>query len=167
MKKIELFVQGEGIKDIILITVDAIGSARNILMAIKAAGYSLENEEQAVVFLEDEDNPIDLDRQIHEVGVQHHNNLHIHSCRQVEVSVNFNGESKMKEFPPSATIKRVKGWATGPHGFNMSKLDASEHALQLCNTSVRPDEDTHIGALISHTNCCVSFDLVPKIRVEG
>ena len=37
--------------------------------------------------------------------------------------------------------------------------------------SLRDQVDTylvvHVGTLVTHPNCSVSFDLVPKVRVEG
>ena len=167
MEKIELFVQGEGIKDIVLIQVDAAGTVGDIVLAVKAGGLELENEEPVAVYLEEDEDPADLSQPLHRAGIHNRSNVHINRCRHVSVTVNFNGQSVTNEFPPSATIKRIKKWATGQHGFNMSELDASEHALQLCGTSSRPDEDAHVGNLISYPNCNVSFDLVPKKRVEG
>ena len=167
MEKIELFVQGEGIKDIVLVEVATVGTVRDILVALKAAGHGLGHEEQVAVFLEEEENPIDLDQPLHQAGVHHRKHVHIHRCHHIEVTVNFKERSEKRQFSPSATIKRVKKWATGPQGFKMSELDASEHALQICGTSTRPDEDTHVGSLVSHPSCTVCFDLVPKKRVEG
>lgn len=131
MKKIELFVQGEGIKDIVMIEVPVEGSIRDILLAVKASGHSFEDEAQIAVFLEEEEHSFDLDQSLDEAGIHHRKSIHLHRCHHVEVSVNFNGQAKQEEFPPSATIKRVKKWATGPQGFDLSDLDASEHALHV------------------------------------
>jgi hypothetical protein len=63
------------------------------------------------------------------------------------------------------TVHRVKQWAV--HEFGLSKVDATEHVLQLCGSTTRPDEDTHLGALVQYPECRLCFDLVPKQRVEG
>lgn len=167
MEKIELFVQGEGIKDVVLIKLDATETVGDIVLALKAGGLEFENEEQVAVYLEEDEDPADLSQSLHHAGIHNRSNIHINRCRHVSVTVNFNGQSSTDEFPPSATIKRIKKWATGQRGFDMSDLDASEHALQLCGTSSRPDEDAHVGDFASYPNCNVSFDLVPKKRVEG
>jgi len=49
----------------------------------------------------------------------------------------------------------------------MSEKDASEHVLQISGTRNSLDVDIHIGTLVKHPACHVSFDLVPKVRVEG
>ena len=45
--------------------------------------------------------------------------------------------------------------------------DAVEHVLQISGSASRPDEDVHLGTLTRAPVCSVSFDLVPKRRVEG
>ena len=83
------------------------------------------------------------------------------------MTVNFNVDQKTKTFPPSATVGRVKKWAVGEHGFDLKGVDATEHLLQLCGSTDRPDEDIHIGTLVTAPACSLCFDLVPKQRIEG
>ena len=45
--------------------------------------------------------------------------------------------------------------------------NATEHLLQVCDSAVRPDEDVHIGTLVTVAACGLRFDLVAKQRVEG
>ncbi len=99
------------------------------------------------------------------LGIKNRERIHIHRCRKIKVSVNFNGKEAAESFPPSKTIAKVKRWADKQ--FGIEGVDATEHALQICGTAKRPDEDTHLGTLVRSRNCEVCFDLVPKKRVEG
>ena len=162
---IELFLQGEGIREVTLIRVPRAGTVRDILAAAAAAG--LTTTEDVAVSLEDADEPLELDASLVTVAVRHRCRVHAHRCRKVLVTVAFNGVDKQHAFPPATTIKRLKAWAVGKKGFDLSEVDATEHVLQLSGTADRPDEDVHIGALASRPQCSVSFDLVPKVRVEG
>ncbi len=64
-------------------------------------------------------------------------------------------------------ISRVKSWAVSEHAFNLSEIDATEHALQICDSTIRPDEELHLGSFATFPVCTICFDLVPKKRVEG
>jgi hypothetical protein len=163
--EIELFVQGEGIRDIALIRVSQSGTVRDIVSA--ARGVGLTTDEGVELSLEDEDSAIGLDVPIAATSIKNRSRIHVHRCRKVAVSVSFNGSQKEETFPPAATVKRVKRWAVSKKGFNLSDVDAAEHVLQLAGSSERPDEDIHIGTLVAHPRCSVSFDLVPKVRIEG
>lgn len=164
-EEIELFLQGEGIRDIVLIRVPQAGAVRDILTAARAAGLTATDGVE--LSLEDADSAIDLDVPLAATPIRHRTRIHVHRCRRVVVKVTFNGVQKEETFRPAATVKRVKRWAVGKKGFDLSDVDAAEHVLQLSGSTERPDEDVHIGTLVTHPMCSVSFDLVPKIRVEG
>jgi hypothetical protein len=166
MKKIEVFIQMEGVKDIQLVEVSANGTVHDLLLAAMEHGKHLSKVDPLpMVFIEDMEEVLDYDNLLENVGIHHRKHIHIHRCHRIEVSVNFNGRKVSKAFPPSATIGRVKKWAARELG--MSEKDASEHVLQISGTITLPDEDIHVGTLVTHPACHISFDLVPKIRVEG
>lgn len=164
MKKIEVFIQGEGLPDTALVEVAEGCRIRDVVDAARAKGLDA-CERESAVFFEDSDESIDPERTLEDAGVGHRKRLHVHRCRKVAVTVNFNERQAEREFPPSATIKRVKAWAA--REFDLSKVDASEHALQVCGSPERPDEDQHLGCLVARPGCSVCFDLVAKQRVEG
>lgn len=166
MAEIEIFLQGEGIADITLVRVSAAGTVRDIITAGQAVGLRVDGG-QLLVFAEDADEPLQQNQSLQDAGIGQRSRVHVHRCRKIEVSVNFNAGLKTRSFPPSATMERVKRWATGPQGFELSHIDATEHVLQRCNTATRPDEDIHLGSLVQAGTCAVCFDLVPKLRVEG
>ena len=168
MSEIEIFLQGEGIPEITLVRVPDDGIVRDILRSAETQGVRFAGDERSLVILvEDQETEVFPDSSFEEAHIGHRSRVHIHRCRRIEVTINFNAAEKAHAFSPSATIERVKRWAVGPDGFNLHRIDATEHLLQLCHSTVRPDADTHIGSLVTFPDCGLCFDLVPKVRVEG
>jgi hypothetical protein len=165
--RLEVFVQGEGLKGITLVQVPREGVVADLMEAARAEGLSVVAGELPGVYLEDADAEISLDTTLEAAGIGHRARVHMHRCRKVKVSVTFNGRTLSHAFASAATVRRVKHWADAKEQFNLRGADATEHALQLCGSSTRPDEDTHIGSLVTHPACSLCFDLVPKVRVEG
>jgi hypothetical protein len=165
-KNVEIFLQGEGIPEIQLIRVPHDSTLRDVVKAAQGGGAAAgQSAEEVIIFIEDSDRELELDIRLNDAGIGHRHRLHCHRCSKVEVTVNFNGTSKPHTFPPSKIISKVKKWADDQ--FGLEGVDATEHALQICGTNTRPDEDVHIGSLIHYPNCKLCFDLVPKKRVEG
>ncbi len=168
MSEIEIFVQGEGIPQITLVRTPGNGTVRDILKSVEAQGVRFAGDERSLVILvEDQETVLSPELSLEDAHIGHRSRVHIHRCRRLEVTVNFNAAERTRGFPPSATIERVKRWAVGPEGFGLHSIDATEHLLQLCHSTTRPDEDTHIGSLVTYPDCGLCFDLVPKVRVEG
>ena len=163
--KIELFVQGEEVREVTLIRVPHDGIVRDIIKSVSEQCGIDAGAENINVLIEDSDDEIPLDATLKEVGIKHRHRVHLHRCRRVEVSVNFNSVTKAQTFSPGATIAKVKRWADD--AFELKGIDATEHALQICGTNKRPDLDVHVGSLVQHPQCQICFDLVPKKRVEG
>ena len=170
MSEIEIFMQGEGIPEIILLRVPGNGTVRDILKSAETQGIHFAGDESSLVILvEDQETELSTDLSLEEAHIGHRSRVHVHRCHRVEVTVNFNAAHITRAFHPSATVERVKRWAVGPapEGFGLHIVDATEHLLQLCHSTTRPDEETHIGSLVTFPDCGLCFDLVPKVRVEG
>jgi hypothetical protein len=162
---IEIFLQGESISEVELIRVPQGSTVREMLGIARASAVNLPQGDDIGVFVEDQDAELALDSRLKDVGVAHRARLHVHRCRRVGVTVNFNGSVRQHPFASSQTVAKVKKWADKE--FELRGVDATEHALQITGTRTRPDEDVHVGALVSFPNCQIAFDLVPKKRVEG
>jgi hypothetical protein len=166
MKNIEIFVQGEGLKDVVLVKVPEDGSVRDLIEAARGAGAQVHGEDAILLaFIEEAEEPLAADITLKEAGVHYRQHVHVHRTRKIQVTVTFNGRQESGDFPPSATLGRVKKWAT--RAFGMSELDATEHVLQVASSTIQPDEHAHVGTLVVYPNHHISFDLVPKVRVEG
>lgn len=164
-KEIELFLQGEGLGEVVLIRVPTQGTIHDIIEQAKNHGISADDE--LLVFAEDEEDPLSPDRSIEASQLKHRGRIHVHRCRRVKVTVNYNALEKSRVFAPAATVARVKKWAVGDNGFDLDDVDAAEHVLQICESDRRPDDDTHIGSLVTVPACSLCFDLLPKVRIEG
>ena len=162
-----MFVQGEGIPDVVLVRIEEDETVRALLKAVGASGAAGTDADTVVVLLEDTDESLALDSDLQTAGIGHRSQVHVHRCRKVAISINFQGEQRSRTFSPAATVDRVHRWATGKQGFDLAKGDAADHALQVCNRAGRPGDDIHIGTLVTHPTCEICFDLVPKQRIEG
>lgn len=162
---IELFVQGEEIDEITLLRVARDCTVREVVKKVKEKCGVTAVEDEVLVLIEDHDEEILLDAKLNEIGIGHRHRVHLHRCRRVEISVNFNAVTKARSFSPGTTIGKIKRWADD--AFELKGIDATEHALQICGTNKRPDLDVHVGSLVQHPQCQICFDLVPKKRVEG
>lgn len=166
MAGIQVFIQGEGVREIHVLELPRNATVRELLTAAAAHGYSVATDGGSAVFVEDGEEALAPDARLDEAGVGNQGSVHVHRCKRVGVTVYFNA-SKSRAFTPGTTLHRVKQWAVGEQGFDLSPVDAAEHVLQLKGTTDRPDEDVHIGTLVSVPSCALEFDLVPKVRVEG
>ena len=164
---IELFVQGEGIPKITLIKVDPKDTVADIVKVAREHGLTTPGDAEVYVFVENTDVLLRSDVKIDEAGLALRSRVHIHRCKEVEVTVNYNQYQKKGFFPPSATVDWVKEWAVGKGQYDMSPVDAAEHVLKVCNSGDQPDGEVHIGTLVKFPDGTLCFDLVPKQRVEG
>jgi hypothetical protein len=164
MPTIQLFAQFEGNRRIEIIEVDDNSTVRAILDAAIRAGLPEDCKEGALVFVHDGDSPLDLDAMLNAIGIRHKHRVHVHRCHKVEVTLHFNEIKEKHHFTPSATVELVKREFV--KNIHMSSVDATEHVLQICGSTDRPEPDIHIGSLI-HGCCSLCFDLVPIKRVEG
>jgi hypothetical protein len=161
MTKIKVFVEGAGIPKVTLFSVPEDGTVQDVLEAVK----ELTDKQDLQVWIEDSDEPLNPNISLKDSGIKARSHLHIHTCHQINVTVNFNGEAKSHPFPPAKTIGTVKKWAD--HQFNLKDVDSTDYVLQVCNTADRPSEDTHLGSLTNPDDCSLCLDLVPKQRIEG
>lgn len=164
-KDVELFIQAEGNAEIVLVRTKGSQTVADWVSGLQMIPSDVRDPQHVLVTREGDDEPLPMDKTFAAVGINDRDRLHVGRCRKIVVTVNFQERSIKEAFPPSTTVGKVKKWADKE--FKIDKLDATEHALQLCGTATRPDEDTHIGSLTKAPQCSVCFDLVPKKRVEG
>jgi hypothetical protein len=161
---IEVYLQGPGIA-ITLVKLPADGTINNLIELAREKGLKTGADQKPDVWLENLEEPLRPDSSLRSAGIKSRSRVHIHTCRQIHVTVNFNNQSYQHPFSPSATVGDVKAWAAKK--FNLQEVDVSEYALQICESSDRPTEDTQIGFFAEPGQCSACFDLVPKQRVEG
>ena len=163
MSKINVFVQGEGVKDVLRLQLESQATVLDVKRACASHGVQVNSE--AVVFLEDEDEPLDDGVRVESLTGKHGVRLHVHRCRRVTVKVTYSGRVVQQVFGPGRTVGAVKKWAAKE--FGIPREDAAELVLQLTGTQDQPDVDVHIGTLAACPACAVAFDLVPNQRIQG
>ena len=167
MERIEVYLQGMGIGDILLVEVPAGSQVRDLIALVPApAGPAGEADaEPARVWLEEVEEALDLELTLDAAGIGHHSRVHVHPCPKIHVSVSFNGVLAQHPFAPATTVKSVKDWAV--EHLRVDPSQAQAHELELVDTHERPREDFHIGTLVRPGRCELAFTLVPKSRIEG
>ncbi len=161
----EVFVQGPGIARPALVKVPADGRVADIVQAAKGKGLKQDDEQNARVWLEDADDPLNAQATLVEAGVKARSRIQIHTCQRIHVTVNFNNDNKQHPFSPSATIAAVKAWAV--QKFGLDQTAATEYVLQICGSTDKPAPDIEVGSLAEPGQCSACFDLVPQQLVQG
>ena len=98
----------------------------DIVKVAREYGLSAPEDSEVCVFVENTDVTLDLDVKIDEAGLTSRGRVHIHRCKSVEVTVNYNQDQKKGFFPPSATVDSVKEWAVAKDQYGLSPVDAAE-----------------------------------------
>jgi hypothetical protein len=161
---IEVIIEGEGLAEVETIQIPQGSAAREIVVAV--AGKCGFPAEDAFLFIEDVEEPVDLEIVIVEEtanGTVHH----VHRARYIEVSVFYKEERKEKRFPPSARIQRVLDWAVSKEGFNIDPAIAPELELALHDQKTALPKNAHIGRYVKHPNHCLGLDIIRGIVPNG
>jgi hypothetical protein len=164
MSKINVFVQGEGIKNVLRLEFEPESTVLDMKRSCTAQA-NVRVDGEAVVFLENHDEPLAEVVSLESVASKGGVHVHIHRCHRIEVKVTYSGRTVNRGFGPGKTIGAVKHWAAD--GFGIPKEDAAELVLQIAGTHEQPDVDTHIGSLTTFPICGISLDLIPNPRIQG
>lgn len=168
MGNLQIFVQGEGKREIRILQIPESATVRELIEAARAVtSLNRDDSAEVAVFAEDGDKPLALGATLESAGLGNDSSVHVSRCARVIVTVHYNGQDRTDTFGPGVPMHRIKQWAVGKKGFGLDPVDAGEHVLQVTGSSDRPDEDVHIGSLVVASGCKVEFDLVAKVRVEG
>ena len=138
---IELFVHRAGAEDPQLVRISATATVRQLIEHHEASPG------EDSIWVEERDDPLDLDARLEHVGLGHRRHAHLGRCRTLTVVVRFNGTTKTREFLAVATKGRVFAWATGPQGFALSAAQRPKHALAVRGADHFLDPDVHVGSL--------------------
>jgi len=158
---IEVYVHRPGSYDPELVSISLNAQVKEL------AGESKELEVD-LLWLEDADEPLDLEMTIGAVGIGHRHHVHHGRCPSVAVRVRYGGEEpKERSFGPAKTVERVFEWATGKNGFELTPAEKAKHFLALPHADQPLDRTTHVGSLVGDHGCEVTLDLAPKKRFEG
>jgi hypothetical protein len=159
----EIIVDGEGLADVEIIVVPEGSTGREVLVEIaKKTGIGVE---EAALFIEDRDEPLNLDLIIGEdaAGKVHH----VHRARRIEVVVYYQNAEKEKAFSPSTRVQAVLDWAVGPEGFKIDPVIAPEMELALHGDTTELPKQAHIGRYVRHPDHKLVLDLSRGVVANG
>lgn len=120
---------------------------------------------EGALWLEDGDDPLDGAVTLENAAVANGTRVHVSRRTKIEVSARFGGDTKTRDFPPSALVQRVFTWAVGKSGFDLPATERAKHTLGVCGADTEADRYAHIGSLAKDGRVC--FDLAPKARYQG
>jgi hypothetical protein len=158
-----IIVDGEGLMDVEVIVVPQGSTGREVIVEVaKKTGIGVE---EAILFIEDTDEPLNLDLVIREdlIGSVHH----VHRAKRVEVKVHYQNGTKEKVFSPSTRVQKVLDWAVGPEGFKIDPAIAPEMELALHGQSVNLPKQAHIGRYVQHPQHDLVLDLIRGVVPNG
>lgn len=164
MSKINVFLQGEGFKDVLRLQLEPQSTVLDVKRAC-ASHLGVQMDGETAVFLEDQEEPLNDAVTLGSLAGKHGARVHVHRCRRAAVKATYSGRTVEHVFGPGTTVGAVKRWATAKLG--IPEEDAAELILQIAGSHEQPDVDVHIGTLASCPACSVSFDLVPNPRIQG
>lgn len=135
----------------------------DLLARARQQGLSIPDADvELAVFLQDEDDELDLNSSIEHAGVSGCPRIHIaRRGLRIEVVINFNGQTTQHRFGPGKTVDSLRKWAI--HKFKILDAEACDYELALCDSESALDPAQHIGCLVQgHTrNLCLDL-LVPS-----
>ncbi len=157
-----ILVEGPGMTEVIEVKVKTGAKLQEIIVAVARAGNF--SPEKAYLFLENEAVPLNP---THVLEAKHprHKVHHVHTQKEINVGVFFNGQEHKMHFSPAATVKKVMGWAN--HEFNIPEQDATELYLALHGSSVPLSGNAHIGRFVAHDRHTLELDVITPAKVNG
>ncbi|MER9243459.1 hypothetical protein [Mesorhizobium sp. M0633] len=131
------------------------------LDAIMRAAHGKPNFEEARVFERDKEETL--------IGIGNRRaiSIMVHRCRHVTVQVNYDGDTKSREFSPAITLLRVLQWAVSKHGFNLDDNAAAKANLMLPSADQPLPKDAMLGTYVKHPGCSLTLDLTLKDFTNG
>ncbi len=151
---IEFLVEVEGLEKVQAVVIPLGSTVREVVVAAAEMGGF--GHEQALLFVEDGDEPIDLTIVVDE-GYQHQRVHHVHRSHRIKVSVLYNGVTKTHEFSPATRVAKVLEWAVGSDGFAIDTAIAPEFVLLIGEREL--PVDAHIGRFLRHHEECLHLEL--------
>lgn len=161
----EIYIQGKGIPDVKDRIVEPASRVDAVLEEAIKLGFPVEVVSEALVFIDDCEEPVILTITLEAAGIRDGSRVHVHTCRYIEVSGNYNGKTIIERFSPIVRVRTVKEKLAKK--FEIDMHDLGSFALLICGSQVELDENSPIGSLVHHAHCDLCFDLVKRENIQG
>jgi hypothetical protein len=161
--EIDVLVEGEGLADVETVRLPHGAQVRELIAIVaRKGGFPAE---EALLFVEDGDEPLDLAVLVDELtGERIH---HVHRARQIEVTVFYMAGEKNKTFRPAARVQQVLDWAVSPKGFKIDPSIAPEMELAIHGQTTPLPKNAHIGRFVHHPEHKLALDLIRGVVPNG
>ena len=161
MSTVKLFLSGENIKEPRIIEVEEGTSIGEIV--IKEFGASGAATEEIIVLLENDDRPREHTHHAKD-HFRHHDHIHCHRCRDIELTFSYNNQVESIRVPPSRTggelVRAI------PDLFKITLRDAEGLKMEI-SEDVHVAINDHIGRFVSYPECKLQITLTSKHKVQG
>ncbi len=161
---IEILIEGEGIESVEAVILPAGGTVATIVQfAARKGGYP---ESDAILFVEEDGQPLALDVVVSESYPHRHRKHHVHRVRDIEVVVQYMARCVEHRYPPSTKVETVLAWAIKAIG-TIDAAIAPEFELALPGSKEELPGSKHIGSLVRHPCRRLVLDLVRGVIPNG
>jgi hypothetical protein len=159
MKEIELYIHTADHREPKLVKISEDATVEELLKRVAPEAHG-----ELSLFIENEHEARERHHRLCDCGAKHRHHVHCHRCREIAVTVSYNGDQS-HNFAPSTTIEKVLHWALD--AFKLKGVDALDKVLRLTDApnEVLP-ESAHIGSL-AKSHCKVRLNLTGKVEVNG
>ena len=164
MKNLEVYIHGEDNRETKLVEVLENSTVPDIINKYKQEFHSNAPAEEVLAFLENEKEPLKKDLPGGDIGLKKRIHFHCHRCKEIAVTIFYNGEDKTFQFEPSATGKTILKKAIA--AFKINEHDAGDYLLKLDDKTILQPSD-HIGSYASYPHCRAKLNLTPTKPVQG
>lgn len=161
MKSVKFFLSGEMMNEPHIIEVDEQASISEVLvMEFGPRGVQVED---VMVLLENENEPRPHGEQV-QGHFRHHDHIHCHRCKDVEITFSYNNKVRSEKVPPSTTGGKLIELISKL--YNVSKSDAENLNLEI-SSDVHVAKNDHIGRFVSYPECRLHISLTDKNKING
>jgi hypothetical protein len=122
-------------------------------------------EEDDLIFVDDDDEPVDPDRAVAEViagrGRHHrHHHIHTHPCRWIDTQVTYRGATRRFDAAPSSRVETVR--LRAEEAFGIDPAEEAALTLQLAGSAEDAPDGDYLSDFAGRETCGLDLELVPS-----
>jgi hypothetical protein len=161
LAKDEIWVEGAGMTQIVPVAVKPNAPLQEVISSVARIGNF--PPQDAFIFLENESNPLNPNLPL-DANHPRHRIHHVHTQKEIAVTVFYNGKEHQMHFSPATTVKKVNAWAD--YQCEIFDQDAAEAYLAIHGYSAPLPSAAHIGRFVMHDQKHLELDLLTFTKVN-
>ena len=156
----EILVEGAGMTQAVRVAVKPNAPLQEVISTVARIGNFPPKD--ASIFLENESNPLNPNLPM-DANHPRHVIHHVHTQKEIAVTVFFHGKEHQMYFSPATTVKKVTAWAAYQN--EIFDQDAAEAYLAIRGYSAPLLSADHIGRFVMHDKKNLELDLLTFTKV--